>query len=145
MTTAAKIAFGAELWLGPAGGTLVKVAELLSVAPPKRTRALEDATTHDSAGGAQEFIGQGIYDPGEISASVHYIAGSTGDDALVLAVTDGELRDWKIVAKSADDTEDLEGSGFVTEYGPDELQVQGKQTASLTIKVSGEISQGPSA
>lgn len=145
MTTAAKTSFGAEFWMGPSGGMLVKVAELLTVNPPKRSRQLEDATTHDSAEGAQEFIAQGIYDPGEITGQTHYIAGSAGDDAMIAAVTDGVIRDWKIVAKSASDTEDMEGSGFVTEYGPDELPVQGKQAASWTIKVSGPITQGPSA
>lgn len=145
MTTAAKISFGSELWMGPAGGTLVKIAELLTVSPPRRSRETIDATTHDSAGGAQEFIAAGIYDPGEVSGSVNYIAGSSGDDAMIAAVTDGVLRDFKIVAKSAADTEDLSFSGFVTEYGVDELPVDGKQTASFTIKVSGEIDQAASA
>jgi predicted secreted protein len=145
MTTAAKITFGSELWMGPAGGTLVKVAELLSVAPPRRSRATIDATTHDSTGGAQEFIAAGIYDPGEVSGSVNYIAGSTGDDAMIAAVTDGVKRDFRIVAKSSADTEDLDFSGFVTDYGIDELPVDGKQTASFTIKVTGVIDQAASA
>ncbi len=145
MTTAAKISFGSELWMGPAGGTLVKMAELLNVNPPRRSRETIDATTHDSPGGAQEFIASGIYDPGEVSGSINYIAGSAGDDALIAAVTDGVIRDFKIVAKSASDTEDLTFSGFVTEYGVDDLPVEGKQTASFTIKVSGEIDQAASA
>lgn len=145
MTTAAKTSFGSELWMGPAGGTLVKVSELLSVTPPRRSRETIDATTHDSPAGAQEFIAAGIYDPGEVGFSVNYIAGSAGDDAMILAVTDGEIRDFKIVAKSAADTEDIEFSGFVTEYGPDDLPTSGKQTASGSIKVSGEITQAASA
>lgn len=145
MTTAAKTAFGAELWMGPAGGTLVKVAELLSVTPPTRSREMIDATTHDSAAGAQEFIAAGIYDPGEISFQGNYIAGSAGDDAMVAAVTDGVLRDWKIVAKSAAATEDMEGSGFLNSYGVDDLPTDGKQTFSGAIKVSGAITQAASA
>lgn len=145
MTTAAKTAFGAELWLGPAGGTLVKVAELLSVTPPTRSREMIDATTHDSTGGAQEFIAEGIYDPGEIAFQGNYIAGSSGDDAMVTAVTDGVLRDWKIVAKSAADTEDMEGSGFLNSYGVDDLPTNGKQTFSGAIKVSGPITQAATA
>lgn len=144
MTTAAKINFGAELWMGPAGGTLVQIAELLSVTPPKRSREVIDATTHDSAGGAQEFIGSGIYDPGMINGQVHYIAGSAGDDAWVAAITDGELRDFKVVVKSSADTEDLTFSGFVTEYGPDDMPIEGKQAASFSVKVSGEIVQAAS-
>lgn len=145
MTKAAKIAFGSELWMGPSAGTLVKVAELLSVNPPRRSRETIDATTHDSPAGAMEFITAGVYDPGEITGSVNYIAGSAGDDAMIAAVIDGVTRDFKIVAKSSGDTEDLTFSGFVTEYGVDELPVEGKQTASFTIKVSGEIDQAASA
>ncbi|MGX7926460.1 phage tail tube protein [Tsuneonella sp. HG094] len=145
MTTAAKTAFGAELWMGPAGGPVVKIAELLSVNPPRISRETIDVTTHDSPAGAQEFITGGIYDPGEVSGSIHYIAGSAGDDAMIAAVTDGVIRDFKIVAKSAADTEDLTFSGFITEYGVDELATNGKQTASFTAKVSGEITQAATA
>lgn len=145
MTTAAKTNFGAELWMGPAGGTLVKVAELVTVNPPKRTRGTIDATTHDSPAGAMEFLTEGIYDPGDVTGQVNYIAGSAGDDAFILAVTDGVIRDFKIVVKSAADTEDMEFSGFVTSYGPDEMPVNGKQVASFAVKVSGPITQAPTA
>lgn len=145
MTKAAKIAFGSELWMGPSAGTLVKVAELLSVNPPRRSRETIDATTHDSPAGAMEFITAGVYDPGEITGSVNYIAGSAGDDAMIAAITDGEERDFKIVAKSASDTEDMTFSGFLTEYGVDDLPTDGKQTASFTAKVTGEITQAATA
>lgn len=144
MTDAAKTTFGAELWMGPAGGTLVKVAELTSINPPKRSRSTIDVTSHDSTGGAQEFIGAAIYDPGEVSGSGFYVAGSTGDDAMVTAITDGVSRDFKLVVKSAADTEDQTFAGFVTEYGPDELPLDGVQTFSFTVKVSGVITQAAS-
>ncbi|MDE8651882.1 phage tail tube protein [Novosphingobium album (ex Liu et al. 2023)] len=145
MTTAAKTNFGKQLWMGPAAGVLVKVAELLTVTPPTITRETIDATSHDSTAGAQEFLVEGIYDPGEVPFQVHYIAGSTGDDAMITAVTDGVLRDFKIVVKSAAGTEDIEFSGYLTSYGPDEAPTTGKQTASGAIKVSGPLSQAASA
>lgn len=145
MTTAAKTNFGKQLWMGPAGGTLVKIAELLTVTPPTLSRETIDATSHDSTAGAQEFITEGIYDPGEVPFQAHYIAGSTGDDAMITALTDGVLRDFKIVVKAATGTEDLEFSGFVTSYGVDEAPTTGKQTASGSIKVSGPHTQAASA
>lgn len=145
MTTAAKIAFGAELWVAASGGTLAKVAELLSVTPPRLKRDLQDATSHDSPGGAMQMIADGVYDPGEIAFQTNYIAGSAGDLALVGFATSGELIDWKIVVKSAADTVDLTGSGYLTEYGVDALPVKGKQAASGSIKVSGEVTQAASA
>jgi hypothetical protein len=144
MTTAAKIAFGTELWIGPAGGTLVKVPELLSVDPPKGGRDTIDATTHDSPGGAMEFITEGVYDPGDIKAQVNYIAGSTFDLAMIAARASGDKQGFKIVVKSAADTVDVTGECFVTEYGPDGMEVKGKQTAALSLKVTGEVDQAAS-
>lgn len=141
MTTNAKTSRGAELWMAASGGTLIKVAELLTVEPPNRSRATIDATTHDSPDGAIEVIAEGIYDPGEVNATLHYIAGSATDDALVAAMTGGAKQDVKIVAKAATGTEDLEFSGYLTNYGPDPLGTTGKQTAKLSLKVSGPIAQ----
>lgn len=145
MTDQAKTTFGAELWMGASGGSLTKVAELTSINPPKRTRGTIDVTSHDSAGGAMEFIGSAIYDPGEVSGSGFYVAGSTGDDALVAAIVDGATRDFKVVLKSAADTEDLTFAGIVTEYGPDEMGLDGAQTFSFTVKVTSAITQAASA
>lgn len=145
MTTAARVAFGAELWMAADGEELVKIAELLSVTPPTMSRETIDATTHDSAAGAMEFIVEGVFDPGEVNFQINYIAGSTGDTTMIEAMTGGVLQDVKIVAKAATSTEDLEFRGFVTSYGPDDMPTNGKQTASGTIKVSGAIAQGPSS
>jgi hypothetical protein len=146
MTTSAKTNFGAAIWMAADGVTpLVKVAELINVTPPTRSREMIDATTHDSASAAQEFIAEGIYDPGEVTGQINYIAGSAGDDAFITAVTGGGLHDFKIVAKASTGTEDITFSGYVTSYGVDDLPTNGKQTASFTIKVSGAISQAASA
>ena len=71
MTTAAKRTFQNEFWMGPHNGTLVKIAELRSVTPPKASRETMDATTHDSSGGAMEFIASGVYDPGTLNFSIN--------------------------------------------------------------------------
>ncbi len=139
--------FGKQMHLQPpgSGNTLTKLGELLTLKAPAQTVGTIDVTTHDSVAGAMEFIAAGVYDPGAVSGQINFIAGSAGDDAFVAAVIDGELRDFKIVVKSAADTEDMTFSGFVTEYGVDDLPVEGKQTASFGIKVSGPIAQAASA
>lgn len=144
MTTLAKISKGAILRMGPAGGSLVAIAELLSVTPPNLSRGTLDVTTHDSSQ-AMEFIGEGVYDPGEISGQIHYIAGSTGDDAMIAAITDGVVRDFEVVLKATSGNEELAFAGIVTAYGPDQMEVNGKQTASFTAKVTGAITQGAAA
>lgn len=140
MTVAAKLSKGAELWLCPSGGTLVLVAELLSVDPPKKTRDTIEVTTHDS-GQAMEYLSDGVYDGGEINAQVHYIAATAGDTAMLTAMTTGAKQDWKIVVKNAATTTAITGSGYLTVYGPDGLSVKGKQTAAISLKVTGAATQ----
>jgi hypothetical protein len=144
MTANAKTSFGSALWMAPDGSALVKIAELLTVSPGGLTRDTIDVTTHDSAGGAMEYISSGVFDAGEVSGQVHYIAGSTQDDAFLTALGGG-LQDFKIVVKAATGTEDISFSGFVTSYQLDELPVDGKQAASFTIKVTGARTQAASA
>ena len=89
MTTAAKITFGNELWMGPSGGSLVKIPELRSVTPPKGNREVLDATTHDSPEGAQEYIASGTYDPGTMNFSINLTVGNSRATRLV---PDGQSR-----------------------------------------------------
>jgi hypothetical protein len=140
MTVAAKINFQNKVYMDPAPtAAATLVAELRSVTPPTATRGTTDATTHDSAAGAMEFIADGVYDPGDMNMSVNYIAGSTGDLALTTAVTTGTLQNIKIHVKTAAGYQAKTFSGIVTSYGPDDMPVTGIQTASVTIKVSGPV------
>lgn len=141
MTTAALLSKGATFSIVPSGGGLVAVAELLTLNPAQFTRALLDVTSHDSSGATSDFITDGIYDPGEISGTVHYIANSTNDTALITAMTGGAKQDYSIVVKKAGGTATIAGSGYLTKYGPDGLNVQGKQTASFTFKRTGAHTQ----
>lgn len=145
MTDRAKPSFGTVMKMGPVGGALVTIPRTVSINPPRLSREAVDATAHDSPGGAMEVIGDGVYDPGELSGSMNYIAGDTTDDALITAATDGVLRDFSFTVKAATGTETIEFSGLLTNYGPDELATRGKQSASFTIKVSGPLSQAASA
>lgn len=149
MTTAAKTSFGSIFAMVAAPAAIVtathRVAELLTLQPPRLQRGTQDVTTHDSVGQAREFITEGVYDPGEISGKVHYIAGSTGDTAMLSAFTSGTVLNCRCVLKGAAGTQDLSFQGFFTDYGPDDMEVDGKQTASFTIKITGAVTQGASA
>ena len=138
MTARAKPTFGTVFKMGPVGGPLVTIPRVPTLTPPH-------ATAHDSTDGAMEFIGDGVFDPGELSISMNYIAGDTSDDAFIAALLDGELRDFSYTVAAATGTETMEFSGVVTRYGPDELPVKGKQTCTLAVKVSGPITQGATA
>lgn len=145
MTTLAKTAFGAALFMAPDTITpLVKIAELNSITPATKERGTIDVTTHDSASQAREFIAEGIYDPGEIEISGHLIAGSAADTAFNTALNTGAKQDLKLVFKAATGTHDIICEGFVTSYSPADLTVDGKQEFSATLKVTGATTQAVS-
>lgn len=144
MTVAAKTTFQNKVYMDPSPtAATTMIAELRSVTPPTTSRGTLDATTHDSAAGAMEFIAEGVYDPGDMTLSVNYIAGSTGDTALTTAATASPpvLQNVKLHVKTATGFQAWTFSGYVTSYGPDDMPVTGLQTASATIKVSGAITK----
>lgn len=142
--TKPKTSLGAKLHMGTAANALTALTGVISIDPPKMSRDTLPASDLDTVGG-MEFIGDGLYDPGNLSFQIHYIAGDTTDDALVAAMLDGQERFFKIVAKSATATEDLPFAGIVISYGPDEFTIGGKQTATCSVKLSGDRSQAASA
>lgn len=141
MTTAAKLNFGNAILMCPAGGTLTTIAELLSLEPPGRSRDTIDVTTHDSTGGAMEYIAEGIYETGEVKGQCHYLPGGTFDVAAITALTGGAKQDVKIKVKGATVDRQQTFQGFLVDYKADGMDVKGKQTAAFTIKVTGVITE----
>lgn len=138
---AAKTALGAKLLMGATANALTELAEVLSITPPKPTRDTLAASTLATTGG-MDFIPAGLYDAGEISAQLHYIAGDATDTALVTARDGGLLRTFRITVKGASATQAITFEGYITSYGPDGLEIDGKQTSSLTVKITGSLGQG---
>lgn len=139
----AKTSLGATIGMGTVSGTYTTLTEVLSITPPKIQRGTMDASDLATTGG-MELLAEGLYSLTPVAVQVHYVAGSTQDDLLVAAATDGGIRYFEIKAKAASGTEDIEFAGYVTEYGPDELTIGGKQTASITIQPSGDWAQAAS-
>ncbi len=147
MTTAARINKGAKLFMGTAAESLTALGEILDITEPGFTREVIDATTHDS-GDAAEYIAEGVYDTTEMTVTLHYVAGSTNDDALIAAVQavgTSAVRYFKTQPKAATGTEDRTFAGFVTALNFDSKPVRGKQTCQVTIKPTGAITQGATA
>lgn len=144
MTVAAKPNFQNKVFMDPAptAATTV-VAELISIQPPGMSRNTDDATTHDSAGGAMEFIADGIYDPGSMSLRMKYIAGSTNDAAFTTAMTGGALQNVKVHVKTAAGFQAWTFSGYVTAYEIGDMPITGQQECTLTLKVSGAVTKAP--
>lgn len=145
--------FGAAFYIGAtsaANAVLTKAAEVLSVKAPSLSRGTIDTTTHDSANGVMEFMGEGVADPGELTIQIHRVPGSATDTLLLAALADPNARQMKITsngraAGGAAQVMQTTGLGIVTGYEPDDQPVQGKQTATLTVKASGVWTQAPFA
>jgi len=136
-----KTAFGVIFKMADSGSSPVAVANCSSVQLPSRSRATVESTTHDNPNQAKTFVADGTYDPGEITIQGHYVAGSSGDDAFIAALTSGTVQDWEALPKADSGTETQSGSAIVTDYGPDGMEIDGLQTFSATLKVTGAIAQ----
>jgi hypothetical protein len=141
----AKPSFGVVLKMGSSSPPSITLTNVVSVTPPKFARDAVDSTHHGSSGGAMEAIPDGVYDPGEMTVTLNYVAGDANDDACIAAFTAGTLYYFTHTVNAATGTESRSFTGVVTEYGPDELPVKGKQTAAMKIKVSGPVTQGATA
>ena len=135
----AQSAFGATISVG--GSSL---AEVTSIGVPSLTGEVIDVSTHSSANRWREFV-RGMRDAGEITISMEYEAGSATDDACIAAITGDAAVAVVLVAKANSGTEDLTFNAFGTSYEVNDLEVDGKQTANLTLKPTGAVTQAPTA
>lgn len=146
MTTAAKRTFGNKLFLAAAPtAPTVALTEILGFTPPAITRDTFDVTTHDSAGGAEEYMTEGTYNPGEYKVQNHYIAGSADDLLLRQAAVTGSLMNIKGVVKGASGDVNKTASGYITDYTIEDMPVKGKQASSFTLKITGAETQAAAA
>lgn len=138
-------AFGTVVKIGAANPPTTTLDGVFDVSPPNMTREANDVTDHASPGGAMEFEPDGVYDPGELVISMNYTKASATDAACRTAFLSGAMQyvQWTENAASGSDT--LQAAGVVTSYQVDPLPVKGKQTAKLTIKLSGEIDEDAGA
>lgn len=131
----AKSAFGATLSLGGAA-----LSEITSIGVPTLSGEVIDVSTHGSTNRWREFI-RGMRDAGEFSVTMKYTAGSTDDDACIAAITSDSATAVVIQAAAASGTEDLTISAFGTSYEVNDLEPDGDQTATLTLKPTGSVTQ----
>lgn len=136
---------GAKLHLWDAAAApaaLVKIAQLLTVTPPQPRRDTIDTTHHESSGDYREFISS-LIDAGEGSATIHFDPNSPTDTLLAAAFAAGDVRAFAIDLNTSGGTQRrYSGSAILVQYAPQEVVIDGKQTAQITLKVSGPIIQG---
>lgn len=135
----AQSAFGATLSL--AGAAL---SEVTAIGVPSLTGEVIDVSSHGSTNRWREFI-RGMRDAGEFTVTMQYTAGSAGDDACIATITADAATAVVITAAAASGTEDITISAFGTDYTVNDLEPDGSQTATLTLKPSGAVTQAATA
>ena len=131
--------FGGVFKIGTANPPDTTLAGVTRVSPPNLSRDALDVTDHASPGGAMEFIADGVFDPGELVVTINHVKGSATDAKcldMFLNTPDGYVS-WTENTASGSDT--MTSAMVVTSYQVGDLDTKGKQTATLTLKLSGEL------
>jgi hypothetical protein len=143
MTTNADLGYGSvfEIEDDNSPGVYVAMAEVTSITPPSASLDQIDVTHMQSPNRRREFI-SGLNDSGEASFDMNFVPGSTSDDRLFallnLPVGQTRRRNLRI---SYPNGVTWSFVGELTGYEPT-IPVDDKMTATVTFKVTGDISVG---
>lgn len=122
-----------------AGGTagtelFTTVAEVKNLSGPNMAAAVIDVTNMDSQNNTREFI-TSLIDPGEMSFSVNFLPGDTGQQDIINDLKNRTRRNYQLVwTNQAATTWNFQG--LVTSFQPSSATEEALM-ASITIKVTG--------
>jgi Lambda phage tail tube protein, TTP len=133
------VSFGTHFKIGVTNPPDTKLLGVKRIAPPNLSRNAIDVTDHDSPGGAMEFIADGVFDPDTLVVTINHQRGSATDTKCrdMFLTTPNCFVEWG--ENTSTDSENMVSAAVVTSYQVSELDVKGNQTATLTIKLSGEL------
>jgi predicted secreted protein len=115
-------------------GAWVALAEVNSISGPTMSRDTIDVTSLDSIGGYREFIA-GFRDPGTVQLTMNF---TNSTYTLMKADFDSPTEQNYEIVLNDDASTSLEFIGLVTEL-PIEIPTDDKVTATVTIKISGQV------
>lgn len=129
--------FGSVVKIGASNPPTTTLAEVTDVQPAPLSRDAVDVTTHASSGGAMQFMGDGVYNPGVLVVTLNHVKGSATDAAIKALFNAGGngFVEWTENAASGSAT--IRRAMVMTDYAVDNLSVKGKQSAKLTLQLSG--------
>lgn len=134
MTTDAGIGYGTFFKIRTSTGPDVytTIGEQTAVNPFGIAVDSIDASHEGSPNGYREFI-PGLKDSGEASFEINYVPGGSAEAAIMSAI--GTTKVCRAVFPSG---AYAQYSAFITEFSP-EAPLDDKMTASITLKITGEI------
>lgn len=144
-TQKARIGWGGEFWLSSddTAANLNEMVQVVSFGLPE-DKVDEVETTHlKSPNKRREFIG-GLIDGGEVDVVLNYRPGSDTDIAARDALRSGTTRACLFVVPDEEGIPEWQvaTSGIVKGYSRGEVVADGKLEATLTLKVTGDSTEG---
>lgn len=132
MTTAAKAAYGVTL---ARNGNII--AELTNIGSPKLSLETKEVTSHQSANSYREYIGT-LLDGGDVALEGNFIAGDA--DGQIGLITDMEAKTVQafVITFPTSITATWTFSALVTAFEIGDMEPDGTQTFSATLKVTGK-------
>lgn len=124
------------------GSTLVELANIASIEPPEDSVDEIEVSHLKSTGRRKEYI-TGMIDGGNIVVEMIHVPNSASDQLCLAAKAAGDSRAWKIVFPDTDGTAQRQytGNGIVTGYRVNALTPKDAQTSTLTIRVTGAVTE----
>jgi predicted secreted protein len=115
------------------------IAQITGLTPPSMEMGTVETTHLLSTW--REYVST-IPDAGEISFSIEYDPAHASHAALWTAFQGGAVESWKILLTDTG-AASIEFGGILTGFSWDEVTVDGIVTASISVKLSGEITITP--
>lgn len=141
MASSGSSAHATLLKFASSGSTVfTTIAEVGDISGPGLTAEAVEITNHSSTNGWREYV-PGLLDGGEVSFSINYMPDDTTHDesaGLFYAMTERLTRFYQLLYP--DDSYHI-FQAIVTGLSPDN-PVSGKLSADVTLKITGEVSQG---
>ena len=138
MATNAEVAIGdiieVETYAG--SGVYFKLGEVTNLPPPNQSADSQEATHMESPGGVREFT-PGLIDPGDQQLDLNYIAGNQTEEFVLNWMAARERRATRMTLRNG---RRFSYQSFQTGWSPTG-SLGDKRTASLGIKVSGQIAR----
>lgn len=136
--------FGATVSIKIGVSTAVVLGEVISIGLPNPQVSDVEATHFNSPGRAREYI-PGLIENGEIPIGINYDAGNATDDQIVLAMAETEPVEVVISVPTFSGTnQEFTFPGIVKGYEKT-VPLDDRQTAIVTIRVAGAVTQAAAA
>lgn len=142
-TQLAGTGWAGQFWLDNATGTLTELVQVVGFTLPQDQVDQVEITHLKSTNRRREFA-PGLIDGGEFQVTLNYRAGSDTDKLLAAAVQDttGATRSFKaVIPERGVATWDVTGESIVTGYDRGEVTAEDKMEATVTLKISGALTE----